>query len=172
MGKFPAKYQGPRLLLLHLVKTSLHIYRRRTPLHLFSGKLFKIFRTPIFIITPWWLLLSVTFQTKKHMFRAEKRFIYVEHVPLHGKHIFFFRTSWKDGLSKKLTLEFDLSCIIGKNDISFSRNTPWTENERWSFRKDCLFEKIALEYDLSCIIWKDIYFLWTENGRWSFSRNT
>ena len=29
--------------------------------------------------------------------------------------------SWKDGLFKQIVLEYDLSCIIGKDDISFSR---------------------------------------------------
>ena len=55
-------------------------------------------------------------------------------------HIFFFQTSWKDNLSKKkIALKYDHSCIIGKDDISFSRKydlTPWTENERWSFSKN------------------------------------
>ena len=31
-------------------------------------------------------------------------------------HIFFFRTSWKDDLSKKSSLEYDLSCIIGRSE--------------------------------------------------------
>ena len=87
-------------------------------------------------------------------------------------HIFFFQTSWKDGLSKKIALEYDLSCIIGKDDISFSRKydlTRWTENERWSFLKNTrkydiffrpsenmVFPKgAAPAHDLSCIIWKD-----------------
>ena len=50
-----------------------------------------------------------------------------------GNNIFFFQTSWKDGFSKKIALEYDLSCIIGKDNISFSRKydlTRWTENER------------------------------------------
>ena len=87
-------------------------------------------------------------------------------------HIFFFWTSWKDRLSKKISLEYDLSCIIGKDDISFSRKydlTRWTENERWSFLKNTrkydiffrpsenmVFPKgAAPAHDLSCIIWKD-----------------
>ena len=41
-------------------------------------------------------------------------------------HIFFFQTSWKDGLSEKIALEYDLSCIIGKDDISFSRKYDLT----------------------------------------------
>ena len=73
----------------------------------------------------------------------------------------------------KTALEYDLSCIIGKDDISFSRKydlTTSAENETWSFSKkdtlkyDTFFkisEKIffpkgsALAYDLSCINWKD-----------------
>ena len=35
--------------------------------------------------------------------------------------IFFSKTAWKDGLSKKIALEYDLSCIIGKDDIPLSR---------------------------------------------------
>ena len=53
-------------------------------------------------------------------------------------HIFFFQMSWKDGRSRKIALEYDLSCIIGKDHISFSQKyylTPETENERWSFSK-------------------------------------
>ena len=55
-------------------------------------------------------------------------------------HIFFFQTSWKDSLSKKIALEYDLSCIIGKDDIPFYRKydltiLPQTENEKWSFSK-------------------------------------
>ena len=108
---------------------------------------------------------------------------------------YFFQIFWKDGLSKKNRLEYDLSCIIWKDDIPFCRKYDlilWTENERWSFskkymkiwyflqmyRKDNLSKKIMLEYDHSCIIWKDggfffrIVFLQTENEKWSFSRNT
>ena len=54
------------------------------------------------------------------------------------KHIFFFQTSWKDGISKKIALEYDLSCIIGKDHVSFSQKydlTSETENERWSLSK-------------------------------------
>ena len=114
-------------------------------------------------------------------------------------HIFFFRTSWKDRLSKKISLEYDLSCIIGKDDISFSRNhdlTPWTENERLSFsrkymeiwcflqmfRKDCsVFSKrIDLTGKWSFLYYLEkwfffpenmIFFPQAENERWSFSRN-
>ena len=40
--------------------------------------------------------------------------------------IFLFQTSWKDGICKKSELEYDLSCIIGKDDISFSRKYDLT----------------------------------------------
>ena len=36
-------------------------------------------------------------------------------------HIFFFQMFRKDGSSKKIALEYDLFCIIKKDDISFSR---------------------------------------------------
>ena len=45
-------------------------------------------------------------------------------MSLHG--ILFFHTFSKDGLSKKIALEFDLSCIIGKDYISFSRQYDLT----------------------------------------------
>ena len=37
-------------------------------------------------------------------------------------HIFLFQMFWKYGLPKKIALEYDLSYIIGKDDISFSQN--------------------------------------------------
>ena len=37
-------------------------------------------------------------------------------------HILFFKTSWIDGLSKKIELEYDLSCVIGKDGIFFPEN--------------------------------------------------
>ena len=111
-------------------------------------------------------------------------------------HIFLFQKSWKDLLSKKIALEYDLSCLIGKDYISFSRKHilffRWKMKddlsrkkymETWYFLqmfwKDDLLKKIALGYVISCIIWKDgisfpenlIVFLWTENEKWSFSRN-
>ena len=35
--------------------------------------------------------------------------------------IFFLQMLWKDGLFNKIALEYDLSCIIRKDDISFPR---------------------------------------------------
>ena len=112
-------------------------------------------------------------------------------------HIFFFQTSWKDGLSKKIALEFDLSCIIGKDDISISRKYDLTPRRKM---KDDLSQKNTQKYDifskcsenmvfsirivpghdLSCTIWKGGIFFpktWyffpgrkTREG-WPFSRN-
>ena len=71
------------------------------------------------------------------------------------KHILFFRTSWKDGLSKKFALEYGLTCIIGKDDISVFWKydiTPWTENERWTFSK----KHMEILYFLQ-VFWKMIF---------------
>ena len=87
-------------------------------------------------------------------------------------HIFFFQMFWKDDLSKKIALEYDLSCIIRKDDISFSWNMILFLRHpkgRWSFSKkyleiwyflqmfwkDGLSKKFAPEHDLFCNIWKD-----------------
>ena len=53
-------------------------------------------------------------------------------------YFFFLQTSWKDGLSQKFVMDYDLSCVIGTYDISFSRKydlTPYAENETWYFSK-------------------------------------
>ena len=88
-------------------------------------------------------------------------------------HIFFFQTSWKDGLSKKIALEYDLSCIIsGKIILLLPENMIL--HLRWKMKDDLsqkntrkydiffklsekmVFSKRAtLGHDLSCIIWKD-----------------
>ena len=81
-------------------------------------------------------------------------------------HIFLFQTSWKDGLSKKIALEYDLSCITGKDHVSFSRKydlTPQTENERWSFSK-----KDAESLYFLQTFWKDGLFKKGHTGTWSF----
>ena len=71
--------------------------------------------------------------------------------------ISFSQMPWKNGLPKKIALEYDLSCIIGKDDISrkkihgdmiFSSNVP----KRWSFQKD------------TTGIWSFLYYL----ERWYF----
>ena len=111
------------------------------------------------------------------------------------KHNFLFQASWKDGLSKKIALEYKLSCIIGKNHASLSQKYDLNLRRKM---KDDLFQKntrkhdiffrssekmvfskrAAPGHDLSCIIWKDgIFsrkhdiFSWTESERQSFSKN-
>ena len=89
--------------------------------------------------------------------------------------MFFFQTSWKDGLSKKIVLEYDLSRIIGKDHVSLSRKCDLNLRRKM---KDDLFQKntrkhdiffrssekmvfskrAAPGHDLSCIIWKDGFF--------------
>ena len=53
--------------------------------------------------------------------------------------IFFSQTSWKDGLSKKIALEYDLSRIIGKDHVFLSRNMILTLGGKW---KMIFFKKI------------------------------
>ena len=103
-------------------------------------------------------------------------------------HTFFFRTSWKDSISKKFGLEYDLSCIIWKDAISFSRKynlTPFSKKhmEIWyflqMFLKDGLQKDQVRTWPFSCYLerWSlffrkhDIFSL-EKNERWSFSRNT
>ena len=88
------------------------------------------------------------------------------------KHNFLFQASWKDGLSKKIALEYKLSCIIVKNHASLSQKYDLNLRRKM---KDDLFQKNTRKYDiffrsskkkvfsrraapghdLPCIIWKD-----------------
>ena len=129
-----------------------------------------------------WVLLPSAFFNRKLA-----KFGKLRNTHCTKNHIFFFRTSWKDGLSKKIAVEHDLSCIIGKDDISFSRKydlTCWMENERWSFLKntrkyDIFFrppekmvfpKRAAPAHDLSCTIWKDGIFFPKEHDLFSLGR--
>ena len=86
-------------------------------------------------------------------------------------HIFSFQTSWKDGLSKTIALEFDISYIIGNYDISFSWEHDLTPRRKmkddlsqkntrkynifFKWSKEMVFSKrTAPGHDLSCTIWK------------------
>ena len=60
-------------------------------------------------------------------------------------HSFFFQTSWKDGFSKKIALEYDLSCIIGKDHVSLSRKYDLNLRRKM---KDDLFQKNTRKYDI------------------------
>ena len=101
-----------------------------------------------------------------HVNRSTKKIYSAAKIIIDKTEIFFCQTSWKDGLSKKIGMEYDLSCIIGKDDISFSRKydlTPWTENERWSFSK----KYVEMWWYFLQMFWKDGLF---KNcaGIWSF----
>ena len=90
-------------------------------------------------------------------------------------HIFFFQMFRKDDISKIIALEYDLSCIIRKDDISFSQKYDlisldgkgkmiFLKKNTWKYdvffkcsEKMVLSKKITLEYDLFCNIWKDGY---------------
>ena len=105
---------------------------------------------------------------------------------LHEKPCFLFPDVVKNGHSKKIAPEYDLSCISGKDDIFFPENMILFFRRKmkddlcrkkymeiWYFLqmfwKDGLFKKIALEYDLSCLIWKESIFF-PENMIFPFGR--
>ena len=85
--------------------------------------------------------------------------------------VFFFQMFWKDGLSKKIALKYDLFWIIREDDISFSRNmilffrckkkdalSQKKYLEIWClfqiFWKDGLSKKFGPEHGIFCNIWK------------------
>ena len=112
--------------------------------------------------------------------------------------ILFFQTSWKDGLSKKIVMKYDLSCIIGKNDISFFRkydltlrrkmkddlcqkkihgNMIFSSNvqKRWSFQKRLLrWGMIFIVLSGKMVFFPEnmIFLPWKESERQAFPRNT
>ena len=110
--------------------------------------------------------------------------------------IFFFHTSWKDGLYKKIALEHNLSRIIEKDHVSLSRKynlnlrRKMTDDlfqkkykEIWYFlqvlRKEGLFKKgRARTWSFFYYVerWfffpKTIFFLWAGSQRWRLPRNT
>ena len=66
---------------------------------------------------------------------------------------------WKDGLSKKLSLEYYLSCIIRKDDISFA----WKYDLiLWTEKKNGLSQKNTRKYEI---------FLKCSEKRLSFQKN-
>ena len=60
---------------------------------------------------------------------------------------YFLQMFWKNCLSKKIAMEYNLSFVIWKDGIFLSENIffLWTENERWSFSRNT---------------WKKWYFLY------------
>ena len=139
-----------------------------------------------FSITPnsFYNVIHWTCQSNSQFIRRENYYL--------ENHIFFFQMSWKDDLSKKIVLEFDLSCIIGKDYISFSQKYGFIpdgkqkmiflKKKKKNTRKHIYFKcskkmvfskRIATGYDLSCTIWKGgifflenmVFFPWMENER-------
>ena len=101
-----------------------------------------------------------------HVNRSTKKIYSAAKIIIDKTEIFFCQTSWKDGLSKKIGMEYDLSCIIGKDDMillperkmkdDLSQKNTWKcDDIFFKCSEMMVFSKIALEYDLSCIIWKD-----------------
>ena len=73
-----------------------------------------------------------------HVNRSTKKIYSAAKIIIDKTEIFFCQTSWKDGLSKKIEMEYDLSCIIGKDYISFSRKYDLTSRRKM---KDDLSQK-------------------------------
>ena len=98
---------------------------------------------------------------------------------LHGKPYFYFPDVLKRLPFKKNALKYDLSCIIGKNDIFRQKMKVDLSRKKYMkiwyflqmFWKDGLFKKIYLEYDITCIIWKGGLFprkndIFSLDGKW------
>ena len=81
-------------------------------------------------------------------------------------HIFFFQTSWKDGFSKKIALQYDLSGIKGERSCFFFPKI-------WSYTLDGKWKMIFLKKYTE--IWYFLQALWKDGlskkgraGTWSF----
>ena len=59
--------------------------------------------------------------TDVYPYQAAYREFICTHLSLHGKTYFLFPDVLKRWSFQKIVLEYDLSCIIGKDNISFSR---------------------------------------------------
>ena len=103
-------------------------------------------------------------------------------------HISFIQTSWKHGLSKKVALEHDLSCIIRKYDIffpkigSYSLDGKWkmiflkkmhgnkifslNVPKRWSFRKGSRWDMIFLVLSGKIVFFFQKHDIFFTEGRW------
>ena len=108
----------------------------------------------------------------------------------------FSRRPEKMVFPKKIALEYDISCVIEKDDFSFSRkydltpkrkmkddlsqkiqgNMIFTSNvqKRWSFQKEPRRYMIFLVLSGKVVFFPNnmTFFSWTENETRSFSRNT
>ena len=106
------------------------------------------------------------------------------------KTIFFFPNIFKRCSFQKIALDYDLACIIKKDDISFSRKYNlifYAQKERWSFSKSNWKYHVFFKYFKKMIfpnnshlnmiffynIWKDstavfhkIWYFFFEDGKW------
>ena len=107
---------------------------------------------------------------------------------------YFLQMFWKDGLLKRIALEYDLSCIIWEDGIFFPKacflieremkddfsreiqgNTIFSSNvlKRWTFEKNRTGIWSFLYYlERWYFFFECMFFNWTGNERWFFSRNT
>ena len=107
---------------------------------------------------------------------------------------YFLQMFWKDGLLKRIALEYDLSCIIWEDGIFFPKACFLIEREmkddfsreiqgnmifssnvlkRWSFEKSRTGIWSFLYYlERWYFFPESMLFNWTRNKRWFFSRNT
>ena len=70
---------------------------------------------------------------------------------------YFLQMPQKDCVSKKIVLEYDLSCIIWEDGILFPGNMIfflWTESERWSFSRN------TRKYDIFVYMYKYMLKIW------------
>ena len=81
-------------------------------------------------------------------------------------HISFFRTSWKDGLSKKIALEYDLPCIIGKDIFLFPESMILYLRRK--MKDDLSQKKYTKVWCFLQTFWKDCLSKKGCTGRWSF----
>ena len=78
---------------------------------------------------------------------------------------FFPQMFWKDGLFKKIALEYDLSCIIRKDDIPFfPKIWPYSSDRKW---KKIFLKKIHGNMIFSASVLKRWSFQETRTGIWS-----
>ena len=81
-------------------------------------------------------------------------------------HLFFSQRFWKDALSKKIPLEYELSCIMRKDNISFFEKKIWfySLDGKWKI----FLNKNTWKYDISCKCFEKMLFPKNCTGIWSF----
>ena len=67
---------------------------------------------------------------------------------------YFLQIFWKDGLSKKIVLEYGLSCIFRKDNIFFPKIWSYSLDGKW---KTIFLKKIHEKYDIFCVLSKYVF---------------